>query len=191
MLTCIPIIQIVFTTMAIGKEPKDLQLGILNHEIENCSNLTDFCDSKHLSCNFLDDLRSKDFRFDLKIFENFEDANIELKKGKIPAFFVLAKNFTKVSLQFTKKSRQKFDVIEVYQDGSDYIISSFIKNVILETFFEFIENLGNCKNGKKPIWPIRRTDVHGKLSFNFQASLIAPLSLMLSNYYKQISSNYF
>jgi hypothetical protein len=126
------------------------------------------------------DLRSKNYSFVIEEFENFKDGISELKSGKISAFLVFPEDFSKLLLQFNKKPRRRSDMIEVYQDQSNYIISGFIKNSIHETFSKFNDKIGNCEKRKKPIVPIRREDVHGELNFNLRKNFVASGIIMLS-----------
>jgi hypothetical protein len=175
MAVCISLSAIYF----IGGHPKDLKLGILNLETESCSNFSEICTSEFESCNFVDELRNPNYSFVLRNFQNLDDAQNQLKKGKISGFLVLAKNFTKVSLQFNKKPRRKSDVIDVYLDQSDFIIFKHIKESITKSFMDFHDKLGLCRQ-KRPIVALRREDLYGTLSLDMQSFYVGYILIGLS-----------
>jgi hypothetical protein len=153
----------------IGRQPSNLKIGILNLETENCSYFFNICNSSFLSCNFIEDLINENYSFGLNNFENFENGNVELKKGEISALLVLAQNFSLITQQFNKRRKRKASfAIDVYMDQSNYVNCGFVKCGILQTFTKLNEKLGKCSHGKRPIKPILREDIYGKFSMELQ-----------------------
>lgn len=98
-----PILQLSCFYSAIGGNPKDLEIGVVNREVNNymeCYNdslITTFahdytCDLHKISCRFLtafdDDVAKKVY------FDTYEEAYAAAKKAKIIGFIHFAENFT-------------------------------------------------------------------------------------------------
>jgi hypothetical protein len=150
--------------------PKNLKLGVVNHETDNCLNMTNLCDRKHLSCNFIDELYHDRTSFILRSFSSIEAGYSQLKQGQISSLLEFSKNFTSAILQFNKKHRRYYNAMEVYIDDSDYVVYGYIKDEIMEIFINFNEKLGKCQGKKSIVMPIRRSEIHGNFTYSIQKS---------------------
>lgn len=80
----LPVMQVVLFCLAIGKDPTDLKMAIVNHEIpignSSCPVL-DGCNLSLLSCRYLSFLNSDLIeKVRLLVFKNDSDSNIQLSK---------------------------------------------------------------------------------------------------------------
>lgn len=80
----LPVMQVVLFCLAIGKDPTDLKMAIVNHEIpignSSCPVL-DGCNLSLLSCRYLSFLNSDLIeKVRLLVFKNDFDSNIQLLK---------------------------------------------------------------------------------------------------------------
>uniref|UniRef100_A0A182U3I1 Uncharacterized protein n=1 Tax=Anopheles melas TaxID=34690 RepID=A0A182U3I1_9DIPT len=152
-----PIFQLVSFYVAVGGNPKDLRLGIVNEELSNirqCFNeslITTYyredydCDLYKVSCRFLEKLnRSVAIQ---EYYDTYEDAYRDARKGKILGFIHFSENFTE-SLQDVRDNVRDADdgsfhtsEIKVYLDKSDQQITFFIEKKLLQTYREFAESL--------------------------------------------------
>ncbi|XP_061506121.1 ABC transporter G family member 20 [Anopheles gambiae] len=152
-----PIFQLVSFYVAVGGNPKDLRLGIVNEELTNirqCFNeslITTYyredydCDLYKVSCRFLEKLnRSVAIQ---EYYDTYEDAYRDARKGKILGFIHFSENFTE-SLQDVRDNVRDADdgsfhtsEIKVYLDKSDQQITFFIEKKLLQTYREFAESL--------------------------------------------------
>uniref|UniRef100_A0A182SQH1 ABC transmembrane type-2 domain-containing protein n=1 Tax=Anopheles maculatus TaxID=74869 RepID=A0A182SQH1_9DIPT len=152
-----PIFQLVSFYIAVGGNPKDLRLGIVNEELTNirqCFNeslITTYyredydCDLYKVSCRFMEKLnRSVAIQ---EYYDTYEDAYRDARKGKILGFIHFSENFTE-SLQDVRDNVRDADdgsfhtsEIKVYLDKSDQQITFFIEKKLLQTYREFAESL--------------------------------------------------
>lgn len=149
----------------------------MNFETSNCANLSDFCDSNYLSCHFIDALSGGNNSFQIKNYSNVGEGIFELKKGRISAFLLVEGNFSAVTKKFNKNHKTKYDAMEVHLDKSSHIISSFIQEVVMQTFNKLGEKLAKCYN-KNAAVPMRRRDIHGELSFDMQKTYVSSSLIM-------------
>ncbi|XP_053661277.1 ABC transporter G family member 20 [Anopheles marshallii] len=161
-----PIFQLVSFYIAVGGNPKDLRLGIVNDELANirqCFNeslITTYyredydCDLYKVSCRFLEKLnRSVAIQ---EYYDTYEDAYRDARKGKILGFIHFSENFTE-SLQDVRDNVRDADYgsfhtseIKVYLDKSDQQITFFIEKKLLQTYREFAESLmSDCRLPKQ------------------------------------------
>lgn len=90
----LPVMQVVLFCLAIGKDPTDLKMAIVNHEIpignSSCPVL-DGCNLSLLSCRYLSFLNSDLIeKVRLLVFKNDSDSNIQLLKTIIKNIYILA-----------------------------------------------------------------------------------------------------
>ncbi|XP_058467891.1 ABC transporter G family member 20 [Malaya genurostris] len=152
-----PIFQLVSFYVAIGGDPKELRLGIVNDEVNNiqeCFNqsltITSYhndyeCDLYKTSCRFLDHLNRT-----VAIQEYYNDFNSAFeaaKKGKVWGFIYFNENFTE-SLQDVRDNVREANPdsflsseIKVYLDKSDQQVTFYLEKKILETYKQFAETL--------------------------------------------------
>lgn len=109
-----PILQLSCFYLAIGGNPRDLQLGIVNDEVDDfklCQNeslITTFahdytCDLYKISCRFLHELTpdiAKKVYFNTK-----DDAHDAAKKGKITGYIHFSRNFTESIAEIRDEGR--------------------------------------------------------------------------------------
>ncbi|XP_053695189.1 ABC transporter G family member 20 [Sabethes cyaneus] len=152
-----PIFQLVSFYVAIGGDPKELRLGIVNDEVSNiqeCFNqsliTTSFhddydCDLYKVSCRFLETLnRTVAIQ---EYFDDFESAYRAAKKGTVWGFIYFKDNFTE-SLQDVRDNVREAEPgsfhsseIKVYLDKSDQQVTFYLEKKLLETYKQFAENL--------------------------------------------------
>uniref|UniRef100_A0A2M3Z376 Putative abc transporter g family member 20 n=1 Tax=Anopheles braziliensis TaxID=58242 RepID=A0A2M3Z376_9DIPT len=181
-----PIFQLVSFYVAIGGNPKELRLGIVNDELANirqCFNeslITTYyhddydCDLYKVSCRFLEKLnRSVAIQ---EYYETYEDAYRDARKGKILGFIHFSENFTESLQDVRDNVRDANDgsfhtsEIKVYLDKSDQQITFFIEKKLLETYRQFAESImDDCQLPRQLAnIPINfQTPVYGSLDEEF------------------------
>ncbi|KAF5301541.1 hypothetical protein FQR65_LT08846 [Abscondita terminalis] len=177
----IPIMIILMFTIAIGGEPVNLNLAIVNDETskKNCSML--LCNSDHLSCNFLNYLKSK---FVLNYYNNEEEAIGSVMHGATYASLYFRHNYSSAfRKRINVKAKEDYDLtysnIDVYRDLSQYSLAVFLKIELLRSFKNFgsdyIESCG-ISNDKVLSLPFKwQEPIHGKSQPNFSQFVIPAL----------------
>ncbi|XP_039445966.1 ABC transporter G family member 20 [Culex pipiens pallens] len=152
-----PIFQLVSFYVAIGGDPKELRLGIVNDEVSNiqeCFNKSLIhtyykdeydCELYKTSCAFLNHL-NRSFAVQ-EYYDTFDDAYHATKKGKIWGFIYFTSNFTE-SLQDVRDNVRDAEPgsydnqeIKVYLDKSDQQVTFFLEKKLLEAYKNFAEYL--------------------------------------------------
>ncbi|XP_055688091.1 ABC transporter G family member 23 [Lutzomyia longipalpis] len=151
-----PILQLSCFYLAIGGNPRDLKLGIVNYEVDDfrlCQNeslITTFahdytCDLYKISCRFLHELTpdiAKKVYFDTK-----DEAHDAAKKGKITGYIHFARNFTESITEIRDEGRHADNStfytgeISIYMDMTDQQISYFLERKLRSTYQKFSESL--------------------------------------------------
>ncbi|KAK4883052.1 hypothetical protein RN001_006371 [Aquatica leii] len=169
----IPIMQIVMFAIAIGGDPVNLNLAVVNDETStrNCSYIT--CTSTHLSCNFLQYLESK---FILTYYNSEDEAIDSVVHGASYASIFLRQNYStvlkrRIYFNVTEDYDLLYSSIDVYRDVSQYSLAVFLKVELIKSFQHFIKDyLKSCKVINKKIMtpPIKwNKPVHGKSLPNY------------------------
>ncbi|XP_063988689.1 ABC transporter G family member 20-like [Diachasmimorpha longicaudata] len=148
-----PLIQVNLFFNAIGQDPRDLLLAVVNDEAGDCSggnNLgtviydeeEDVCDYVDLSCRFLKGFQSSIGRS--AFYEDEKHARNAVRFGHAAGLLHFDKNFSK-SLQ---ARRDRLDVdsstsgwIEVSLDMGDRQIGLYMKKTLFQRFFDVYEDI--------------------------------------------------
>ncbi|XP_012522408.1 ABC transporter G family member 20 isoform X2 [Monomorium pharaonis] len=180
---------------AVGGDPKDIKIGVINDEAGNCdfgSNLGNVWNDKivchfgNLSCKFLhsfDDFMMQEH------YDNFSEANLDVQNGKLRGIIYFSQNFSE-GLQirgeeavFTKDSDLYASQIQVFLDMSDRIIGLFMQQKLMDHFFDTYEDI--MRDCKYPIKlanpPIRFEDpIYGTMDQNYRDFMIPGYMLSLA-----------
>nr|CAI5834721.1 unnamed protein product [Callosobruchus analis] len=149
----LPVGQAILFCMAIGKDPKDVRISVINNEInypsEQCRAILD-CNSTRLSCTYLEYIR-QNYSLDLKYYGTEEEARRSVIKGNSWAVMVVNSNFSdslRNRLEFGKDVDQGDlfgSTIAVYPDKSNENIATYLTRDLLFGFINFFSSyLTSC-----------------------------------------------
>ncbi|CAG5014132.1 unnamed protein product [Parnassius apollo] len=151
-----PIIQVVAFFMAIGNDPKDLHVAVVNEEaasspygLDICKNESlvsvvrnddDTCDTYMLSCWFLEEMEKRNL-FQVP-YNTTEEAKQAVASRSIYAALHFSHNFSSALDKRVTEGNVNDDVLEdsniaVWLDSADYQISNFIKLQLHKTYEKF------------------------------------------------------
>ncbi|CAK9808490.1 ABC transporter G family member 20 [Anthophora quadrimaculata] len=200
----LPMLQMMCFFNAVGQDPKELTMYVVNHEAGDCSggkyrgnvfyNETDHtCDFVDLSCRFLSGIN--DSVVEKMYYDKYEDALEDITKHKTVGIMQFKKNFSSslqemledvlsVSDQTIISSR-----IEMEIHNPDRQINLFVQRKLYESFFYDYENImRECKIPPKyadvPIRfedPVYGTKDQGYLSFVTPPFLLSTMFIMATS----------
>ncbi|KAF5304145.1 hypothetical protein FQA39_LY01930 [Lamprigera yunnana] len=160
----LPVMTVFLFGYAIGGDPRQLSVGVVNYETSdtNCDVL--MCNSTSLSCHFLKYL-DKD-TMHLIPFESEEEAETSVLHGKTYASIIIRKNYTKnLILRLQRVLRSSNSILEgstitIIYDPAITDISYFIKGYFYEKFKNFTDDyFESCGvNGRTMAVPFRFFD---------------------------------
>ncbi|KAF5272003.1 hypothetical protein FQR65_LT04984 [Abscondita terminalis] len=152
----LPVLTIFVFGTAIGGDPKNLTVGVLNYETRdsNCGELT--CNSTHLSCHFLKYL--DDDVVTIVPLESEGEAQSSVIKGKSYASIIIRDNYTE-SLKKRLEGALRIpswridaSTIEIVYDATVKDIAFFIKMSFFKSFQRFAEDfVESCGTDKKTV----------------------------------------
>ncbi|XP_011055067.1 PREDICTED: ABC transporter G family member 20-like [Acromyrmex echinatior] len=186
-----PIIQIFVFIMAIGNDPKDLKIGIVNDEAGTCSsnfghiwNDEITCHFRNLSCRFLhnfdDSIATQEY------YDKVSEANHVVQNGKLSGLLYFSQNFSEALQKrmeegvFTTDSNLLASQIQVSLDMGDRQIGLFLQMKIFKRFLEVFENImKDCKYSPKLVDPPIRFEepIYGTIDLNY-ADYMAPAYML-------------
>ncbi|CAH1990007.1 unnamed protein product [Acanthoscelides obtectus] len=149
----LPVGQAILFCLAIGKDPNDVRISVVNNEIdypsEHCRALLD-CNNSRLSCTYLEYIR-QNYSLDMKYYQTEEDARQSVVRGQSWAVMVVRHNFSD-SLRNRLEYGKDVDegdlfgsTISVYQDKSNENIATFLTRDLLFGFANFFSSyLSSC-----------------------------------------------
>ncbi|XP_071625835.1 ABC transporter G family member 20-like isoform X2 [Temnothorax longispinosus] len=178
-----PIVQVTIFLVAIGADPKDLKIGVVNDEASNCdygSNLGNIwndeitCHFGNLSCRFLhnfdDSIAIK------KYYDNILEARHDVQNGELMGIIYFNQNFSE-ALQirveisnFAKDSDLLASQIHVFLDMGDRQVGLITQKKLFDRFLEVYEDImRDCKYSPKLATPpIRFEDpIYGTTDLNY------------------------
>ncbi|EGI65058.1 ABC transporter G family member 20 [Acromyrmex echinatior] len=158
-----PILQTGIFVMAIGNNPKNLKIGVVNDEVNNCSSDSNFgnvwsdeitCHFNNLSCRFL-----RNFDNSIAMQEYYDDiseAKQAVLNAKLSGLIYFSQNFSE-ALQirmeetvFAKDSDLLASQIQVFLDMGDMHIGLYIQQKLLTRFLKVYEDImRDCKYSPK------------------------------------------
>ncbi|RNA38959.1 ABC transporter G family member 20-like, partial [Brachionus plicatilis] len=130
----IPVIQISLFCLCIGREPYDLNFGIVNNE-------TNFNDTSHFGAKmYVDELSNHTFK---KHYFNWSYAYTQTKSGKLWGFIDLSENFTQDTIQkFNPFKPENTSIIgsnvNVYLDATNQQIALIAQARIADAYQSFL-----------------------------------------------------
>ncbi|XP_013188078.2 ABC transporter G family member 23 [Amyelois transitella] len=151
-----PIIQVVAFFSAIGHDPRDLQVAVVNEEaiysplgLDICHNKSvqfieiqedERCQQYMTSCWFLEEMAKKDL--DPLYYESADEAKEAVKNGKVYGALHFSRNFSDaLSNRIQDSDMADDDVddsnIDVWLDMSNHNIANFIKVQLLKAYKSF------------------------------------------------------
>lgn len=157
----LPILICFLLNYAIGRNPKDMKMGIVNYESSNCSRtdakIEGTCPNQNLSCFFLNEIHADIFQG--IPYNSREKALKDSKRTKIFGFIEIGANFTtnfvgEELLSINDKlgvSRvvHNNSEIAIHIDETDLIRSMFVKREVFFAFSRFIDKFTeSCRSSK-------------------------------------------
>ncbi|CAG7829425.1 unnamed protein product [Allacma fusca] len=145
----LPAIQVILFCLAIGREPLDMKLGVINHEIEEFGICTGpiGCTTVNLSCRYLDAIPK--FSVHLVPFVTEEDAIKEIEMGQLWGYISFPQNFS-IALMDRELNGNAADNSSIYEsririqmDMSNQQIAFSLQRILLESFRSFSRKLLN------------------------------------------------
>ncbi|CAK9795740.1 ABC transporter G family member 23 [Anthophora plagiata] len=200
----LPMLQMLCFFNAVGQDPKELSMYVVNHEAGNCTdgrnrgnvfyNETErTCDFVDLSCRFLNGIN--DSVVEKIYYDNYENALDDISKHKTVGIMQFKENFS------TSLKEMVEDVLSVSNEAilsskiemeihsPDRQINLFIQKKLYESFFNDYENImRECKISSKyadvPIrfeQPIYGSKDQGYLSFVTPPFLLSTMFIMATS----------
>lgn len=182
-----PILQINAFFNAIGDDPKDLTMAVINHEAGNCQagnylgqvlyKPDEFCDFIDLSCRFLDDFNKNVMRN--KFYNDSIEAINAVRHGNADGVMIFPKNFS-IALQERLENFEVDDVasgeIGINLDMGNRQIGLYLEKNLYKQFFDTYRNiLQECALPKNlGDFPMRLEEpIFGKLDESY-STFMAP-----------------
>ncbi|XP_018044256.1 PREDICTED: LOW QUALITY PROTEIN: ABC transporter G family member 20-like [Atta colombica] len=190
-----PILQIGTFIIAIGNNPKNLKIGVVNDEVNNCSSDSNFgnvwndeitCHFDNLSCRFL-------HNFDSSIaiqeyYDDFSEAKQAVQNAKLSGLIYFSHNFSKALLDRVEEAASAKDSdllasqIQIFLDMGDMQIGLYIQKKLFNRFLDAYEDImRDCKYSPKLAnLPIRFEEpIYGTTDFKYTDYMI-PTYILLS-----------
>ncbi|VVC25635.1 Hypothetical protein CINCED_3A008347 [Cinara cedri] len=202
LMLCLPVIITVFFNMAIGSDPKNINIGIINEEIDfrNCVNFTYkhnnncFLDDKmYGSCQLIYQLNKRTYK--IKNYNDIEDAKRSIKKNKIWALLRFNFNYTESLKNRVSTGRDSTDdvidhsFLEFWVDDSDRYMSILIERDVTLSLSDALKNLvGSCNDSLDKVisYPIKIHDaIYGSNSGSF-TQFVAPGTVCICMFFLPI-----
>lgn len=152
-----PIIQVVAFFSAVGHDPRDLHVAVVNEEasfspygLEICNNNTlqpamlnleeDTCDLNMLSCWFVEEMVKK--KLYPTLYNTSEEAKQAVATGKLYGAIHFSRNFSQALGKRVTEGDVEDDIVEdssvsVWLDMTNHQISNFIKSQLHKTYESF------------------------------------------------------
>ncbi|KAJ2941532.1 hypothetical protein O0L34_g14584 [Tuta absoluta] len=152
-----PIIQVVAFFAAVGHDPRELKLGVVNDEaaysplgLDICSNSSlqvirmpegqDYCSAYMLSCWFIEELEK--YNIQQKPYNTTEEAKREIVRGHLFGALHFNYNFSESLTERVREGQVDDDVVEgstisVWLDMTNHQISYYIKRQLHKTYETF------------------------------------------------------
>ncbi|XP_011869697.1 PREDICTED: ABC transporter G family member 20-like isoform X2 [Vollenhovia emeryi] len=154
-----PIFYLSILLLAIGGDPKNLKIGIVNNEAGNCeygSNVGNIwndettCYFGNLSCKFLNNFDNSIAT--QKYYDNISEAKYDVQRGKLHGIIYFHQNFSEAlqirveNVTFAKDFHLLASQIQVFLDMSEGPIGYFLQNNLFQWFLEiFKATMKDCK----------------------------------------------
>ncbi|KYN03411.1 PREDICTED: ABC transporter G family member 23-like [Cyphomyrmex costatus] len=190
-----PIIEIGSFIFGIGGDPKNLKIGVVNDEVDNCnfdSNIGNVwsdeitCHFSNLSCRFLHNF---DNSIATQEYYNISEARQAVQNSELNGLLYFSQNFSEAwQIRMEKSfSTKHYDIlasqIQVFLDMGDMQIGRFMQQKLFHRFLEFYEDImKDCKySSKLASLPIRFEEpIYGTIDFNFSNYMAPTFILCLS-----------
>ncbi|PBC25293.1 ABC transporter G family member [Apis cerana cerana] len=173
----LPVVQIILFCISIGRDPKNLELAIVNYELNNsmepCIPAID-CNWTHLSCRYLHHLEERSIKFLPYDYE--KDAKEAVKRGNVWGAIIFPWNYTEsleTRITYGKNTDEwstEYSNMNIYMDMSNQQISQLLQRSIYLSYEAFVKELSIACNYSEKIAKIPidfRTPVYGPLDPNF------------------------
>ncbi|KAK5638425.1 hypothetical protein RI129_012720 [Pyrocoelia pectoralis] len=138
----LPVMLLSIYCAAIGHKPVNFTVSIVNLEVKNCSDQEIYCDSKQLSCAFLEYLAQKQLL--MTFYSNEDDAIESVQKGQSYASITIKSNYSNAlrerAYEWNRPSLSDIEesTIEVFRDVSNRYMSVYMQAMLYETFQNFL-----------------------------------------------------
>ncbi|XP_072759164.1 ABC transporter G family member 23 isoform X2 [Anoplolepis gracilipes] len=160
-----PLIEVSTFFIGVGGDPRDLTIGIINHEAGNCDygnntgnvwyNEESFtCSFVNLSCKFLHEYG--DSIVDQKFYDDISEASDAVRDGDLVGVMYFSHNFSEAlqrrihDFSFANTEDILFGEIDVFLDMGDMRIGQYLEKKLYERFFDIFGDLmKDCKYPSK------------------------------------------
>lgn len=197
-ITFLPLLTVTLFFNAIGGNPKNVNIAIVNEEInsfEKCRHSSimnildeDRCELNKISCNFLSELDDDDI-ISQKPYANFQDAHDDAERGKVMAIINFNRNFSRslgirlFDLTYDLDDEILIDEsqIKVTMDQSNHLMTNFMKKRLYDAYNRFAMNMSvQCGlSPKLALSPVNFLQpIFGSLDADFKASMAPPLIIV-------------
>ncbi|KAF5278032.1 hypothetical protein FQA39_LY18412 [Lamprigera yunnana] len=187
MVTILPVVLVSLFCLAIGHEPVNLKVAIVNYETRNREcNASLRCADNELSCTYIRYLEQRGLILEYHEFE--ESAVKSVQKGDTYASIIIRKNYSKL-LRTRVKNWQGFSLrengesnVDVYRDLSNKHIAVYIQLYLYRTYqtfiLDYVESCDLNKNLTK--LPMKWEPVYGLMNPNFTDFSIPAILLSIA-----------
>ncbi|XP_021960922.1 ABC transporter G family member 20 isoform X3 [Folsomia candida] len=143
----LPAIQVILFCLAIGREPRDIRVGVINNEMSTLG-LCDApmgCSTANLSCRYLKFLPKDSLH--LTFYENETAAISEIEKGNMWGYISFPSNFSEAMIErgisgnLADNETLHASRIKIKMDMSNQQIAFSLQRIFLETFQSFSKRL--------------------------------------------------
>ncbi|KAJ1524812.1 hypothetical protein ONE63_009683 [Megalurothrips usitatus] len=150
MLVIMSVIQTSCFCWSIGRDPKELPMGIVNEE-SNCTGPADAqwggtcSNNTHLSCIYIDMISRKDVDFDY--YNTLEEAEDEVRNGKSWGVLHFRHNFSQSMFariddgRYTSDANVNSSTVDIRMDMTDAMISQLLRKKLQDLMQLFIKDL--------------------------------------------------
>lgn len=196
----LPLITILLFLVAIGGNPKDLKIGIVNDEIESkrCENsilkvkrVDKTCQLSEISCSFISELnQSEQMDAIIIYYESLEKALKEARKGNIISILYFHQNFTK-SFEGSFLNEIEDDnfiensQIEVFMDKTNYQLTNFFIHNLFGVYKNFSANVMMLCGYKTKLGLLPMTfmqPIYGSFNSDFKSFMSPPMIIVIMFY---------
>jgi len=188
----LPAVQVIFFCIAIGQEPKNLRLGFVNLESDNCSSTDTSCDFSDLGCKFVNALENNAV---LNRYEDVVSGKAAAQDGDIWGLLYFKENFSSAYVsRMTSPVNADQEVlaastVEVFLDMSNQQVALSLQSLVMQSFDNFTKSILDACNFPEDAvsLPIRwGTPIYGDQEPSF-TEFMAPGIIILIIYFLAVA----
>ncbi|KAL1445883.1 hypothetical protein WDU94_003554, partial [Cyamophila willieti] len=150
-LLLLPLVQCILFCVCIGRDPRGLKLGVVNHEFEGglkrCNEypLSGCNLSFPLSCRYVENIRKKTIV--INEFPDIESAKVAVRHNRVWGLIYFAQNYTEALIERiserdkASKMAMELSDVQIYQDMSNQYIGNMMRRDLLVGYVDFLQDL--------------------------------------------------